>query len=124
MPRYELSVEALRHRALGSGLGPTRGPRPSAVRQSVYERGSVDDLWSFDGSSWVALSRPGGPLSGIRIAADRQHYIYSLGGFSSDSGLGVLRVLDNGRWQHVNVFGGRRDGSESTDSATRGNGMA
>lgn len=61
-----------------------------------------DDLWSFDGSRWVALAPPGDPLSGIRIDTDGQHRIHSLGGFA-DSGLGALRVLDNGRWRRVDV---------------------
>jgi hypothetical protein len=62
-----------------------------------------DDLWSFDGVRWTTLAKPGDPLPGIRIAADRQHHLYSLGGFA-DSGLGVLRLMENGRWQRVNVI--------------------
>ena len=69
-------------------------------RRNVTE---FDDLWSFDGSRWTSLSPPGDATSGIRISADGQHRIYSLGGFATDSGIGALRLLDNGRWQRVSV---------------------
>jgi hypothetical protein len=62
-----------------------------------------DDLWSFDGSRWTSLTAPGDPLSGIRVATDHRQHLYSLGGFADDSGLGVLRLMTNGRWQRVNV---------------------
>jgi hypothetical protein len=61
-----------------------------------------DDLWSFDGARWTSLAAPGDPLSGIRVAMDDKQHTYSLGGFA-DSGLGVLRLMSNGRWQPVNV---------------------
>jgi N-acetylneuraminic acid mutarotase len=48
------------------------------------------------------LAPPGDPLSGIRIATNVQRHIYSLGGFA-DSGLGVLRLMESGHWQRVNV---------------------
>ncbi len=66
-------------------------------RRNVME---FDDLWSFDGSAWIALGPPGDPMSGIRIQADAQHRIYSLGGFA-DFGNGALRVLENNRWRRL-----------------------
>ena len=59
-----------------------------------------NDLWSFDGSRWTALSASGDSISDMRIAVDAQRRIYSLGGFTGEP-VGDLRVLENDRWRRI-----------------------
>jgi hypothetical protein len=57
-----------------------------------------NDLWSFDGNAWTALSTSTDTLLGARVDTDARHRIVAFGGFN-DSASGDVRVLDNARWR-------------------------
>jgi hypothetical protein len=51
----------------------------------------------------ILLAAPADAKSGIRVATNRLHHIYPLGGFV-DSAVGDLRVLENGRRRRIGAI--------------------
>ena len=60
-----------------------------------------NDLWSFDGRKWTALTSSGDRISGTAIAGDARGRIFSFGGYTGGSSVGFVRALENGTWKSL-----------------------
>jgi len=59
-----------------------------------------NDLWSFDGKNWKLVGSAGDQRSGIGLAFDsKRNKIISFGGFSGQSSLADLRMLEGHEWK-------------------------
>ncbi|MBC7949868.1 MAG: hypothetical protein H7Y42_18435 [Chitinophagaceae bacterium] len=59
-----------------------------------------NDVWSFDGENWAQSGFSGDKRSGFRMAySTKSKKFYSFGGFSNNTSLADLRVLESGEWK-------------------------
>lgn len=70
---------------------------------SPFEDGNCcamfNDLWSFDGRTWTALTPSGTPMSGMRFAFDTsRRRVVSYGGYSNGRTLADVRALEGDAW--------------------------
>lgn len=66
-----------------------------------------NDNWCFNGQSWNRSNETGDKRSGIQLAYDtRRNKIFSFGGYSGDSSLSDLRMLENGSWTTISYLDG------------------
>src|SRR5215218_4825937 len=57
----------------------TGGSTPNSDNTGIF----YNDIWSYDGRSWIFLGKEGDERSGIRLAYDsKRKKIYSFGGFT------------------------------------------
>jgi hypothetical protein len=61
-----------------------------------------NDLWSFDGKEWKLMGEAGDHRSGMALTFNsKTNNIISFGGFSGQSSLSDLRMLQGGQWKTI-----------------------
>jgi hypothetical protein len=62
-----------------------------------------NDLWRYDGKTWVSSGKAGDERSGVAIAFDtKRNKLYSYGGFTGDNtSHAELREFVNGQWKNL-----------------------
>ncbi len=59
-----------------------------------------NDIWRFNGNEWKTSGMAGDKRSGVKLAYDwNNNKLYSFGGYSNNSSLAELRVMENGEWK-------------------------